>query len=74
MRREGRGPTPNRRRGRGKGEQGGGEGGKGIVEEGTGRGPQFEKNDSPVIGWLVTGLLGTTAGSCRRQRAIETIA
>jgi len=26
-------------------------------EEGTGRGPQFKKNDpSPVIRWLVTGL------------------
>jgi len=25
-------------------------------EEGTGRGPQFKKNDPPVSRWLVTGL------------------
>jgi len=45
------------RRCEGKGGRGNGWEGRG---EGTGRGPQFEKNDPPVIRWLVTGLDQTT--------------
>jgi len=35
-----------------------------MREEGTGRGPQFEKND-PVIQWLDTGLCGDSLDSLK---------